>query len=81
MPGLFGANDTNPSPEDTATLSDMRAFHLMLVCDPADNDAYFKTAPCMLAEVLSPGTEALALLLADAIRERDYRRRFLQKGL
>ena len=32
---------------------------VMLVCDPADNDAYFKTAPCMLTEVLSPGTEAL----------------------
>ena len=32
---------------------------VMLVCDPADNDAYFKTAPCMLAEVLSPGSEAL----------------------
>ena len=32
---------------------------VMLVCDPSDNDAYFKTAPCMIAEVLSPGTEAL----------------------
>ena len=32
---------------------------VMRVCDPADNDAYFKTAPCILTEVLSPGTEAL----------------------
>ncbi len=32
---------------------------VMLVCDAADNDAYFKTAPCMLAEVLSPATEAI----------------------
>jgi Uma2 family endonuclease len=32
---------------------------VMLVCDASDNDAYFKTAPCMLTEVLSPGTETL----------------------
>ena len=32
---------------------------VMLVCDAADNDAYFKTAPCMVAEVFSPATEAI----------------------
>lgn len=30
---------------------------VMLVCDPRDNDDYFKTNPCMLAEVLSPSTQ------------------------
>ena len=30
---------------------------VMLVCDPQDSEAYFKTSPCMVAEVLSPGTE------------------------
>ena len=30
---------------------------VMLVCDPQDTDDYFKTNPCMVAEVLSPGTE------------------------
>lgn len=30
---------------------------VMLVCDPLDTEAYFKTSPCMVAEVLSPGTE------------------------
>jgi Uma2 family endonuclease len=30
---------------------------VMLVCDPADTEAYFKTNPCMVAEVLSPSTE------------------------
>lgn len=31
---------------------------VMLVCDPSDNDALVKTRPCLLAEVLSPATEA-----------------------
>lgn len=31
---------------------------VMLVCDPDDNEDYFKTSPCMIAEVLSPGTES-----------------------
>ena len=30
---------------------------VMLVCDPSDNEAYFKTRPCMVAEVLSRSTE------------------------
>ncbi len=30
---------------------------VMLVCDPRDNDDYFKTSPCLLAEVLSPSTQ------------------------
>ncbi|MDB5890819.1 MAG: hypothetical protein JWP47_1650 [Polaromonas sp.] len=29
---------------------------VMLVRDPHDDEAYFKTSPCMVAEVLSPGT-------------------------
>ena len=29
----------------------------MLVCDANDNEAYFKTSPCMVAEVLSNSTE------------------------
>lgn len=33
----------------------------MLVCDPADDHPQYKTAPCFLAEVLSPGTAALDL--------------------
>ena len=32
---------------------------VMLVCDPSDDDALVKTRPCLLAEVLSPGTEAI----------------------
>jgi Uma2 family endonuclease len=32
---------------------------VMLVCDEQDNDAYFKTAPCLIAEVLSPATESI----------------------
>ncbi|MDP2832929.1 MAG: Uma2 family endonuclease [Pseudomonadota bacterium] len=32
---------------------------VMLVCDPDDNDPLIKTRPCLLAEVLSPGTEAI----------------------
>lgn len=31
---------------------------VMLVCDPLDNEAYFKTSPCLIAEVLSPSTES-----------------------
>ena len=30
---------------------------VMLVCDASDNEAYFKTRPCMVAEVLSRSTE------------------------
>ena len=30
---------------------------VMLVCDASDNEAYFKTSPCMIAEVLSRSTE------------------------
>lgn len=30
---------------------------VMLVCDAGDNEAYFKTTPCMIAEVLSRSTE------------------------
>ena len=30
---------------------------VMLVCDPEDTEAYFKTSPCMVAEVLSRSTE------------------------
>lgn len=30
---------------------------VMLVCDPRDDDDFFKTSPCMLAEVLSPSTQ------------------------
>jgi Uma2 family endonuclease len=30
---------------------------VMLVCDAQDTDPYFKTRPCMVAEVLSPHTE------------------------
>ncbi len=32
---------------------------VMLVCDPDDNDPLVKTRPCLLAEVLSPTTEAI----------------------
>ena len=30
---------------------------VMLVCDASDNEAYFKTRPCVVAEVLSRSTE------------------------
>ena len=30
---------------------------VMLVCGASDNEAYFKTSPCMIAEVLSRSTE------------------------
>lgn len=32
---------------------------LMLACDPQDNDPYFLTRPCLIVEVLSPGTERI----------------------
>lgn len=32
---------------------------IMLVCDPSDDDPLVKTRPCLLAEVLSPSTEAV----------------------
>lgn len=32
---------------------------VMLVCDEADAHAYFKQQPCLIAEVLSPGTAAI----------------------
>lgn len=32
---------------------------VMVVRDPDDNDPLIKTRPCLLAEVLSPGTEAI----------------------
>lgn len=32
---------------------------VMLVCDPSDDDPHIKTRPCLLAEVLSPATEAI----------------------
>lgn len=32
---------------------------VMVVCDPDDDDSLVKTRPCLLAEVLSPNTEAI----------------------
>jgi Uma2 family endonuclease len=32
---------------------------IMLICDPSDDDPLVKTRPCLLAEVLSPSTEAI----------------------
>jgi Uma2 family endonuclease len=32
---------------------------VMVVCDPSDDDPYIKTRPCLVAEVLSPATEAI----------------------
>lgn len=32
---------------------------IMLVCDPSDDDPLVKTRPCLLAEVMSPSTEAI----------------------
>ena len=32
---------------------------LLLVCAPADRDPYFRTAPCLIVEVLSPTTERI----------------------
>jgi Uma2 family endonuclease len=31
---------------------------VMVICDPADDDEYVKRRPCLIAEVLSPTTEA-----------------------
>lgn len=31
---------------------------VMLVCNPDDNERYFKTSPCLVVEVLSPSTAA-----------------------
>ncbi len=31
---------------------------VMVVCDPEDREEYYKTRPCLLAEILSPATEA-----------------------
>lgn len=31
---------------------------VMVVCDPADNQSYFKEQPILVVEVLSPGTES-----------------------
>jgi Uma2 family endonuclease len=39
-----------------------RAYYypdVMLVCDPSDDHPIYKTAPCFVAEVLSPGTAAV----------------------
>jgi Uma2 family endonuclease len=33
----------------------------MLVCDPADEDPFYKSRPCFLAEVLSPATASIDL--------------------
>ena len=30
---------------------------LMVICDPRDDEAYFKRRPCLILEVLSPSTE------------------------
>ncbi len=38
----------------------LNAFYypdVMLVCEAGDADAYYKTSPCLIAEVLSPTTE------------------------
>jgi len=32
---------------------------LMISCDPLDRDPYSRTRPCLIAEVLSPGTERI----------------------
>ncbi len=32
---------------------------LMLACDPTDRAPYFRACPCLVAEVLSPGTERI----------------------
>jgi len=32
---------------------------VMAVCDPSDDDPLIKTRPCLVAEVLSPGSEAV----------------------
>lgn len=60
---LLGSSDKDCNP----FMSDMKlrlefgqTFYypdVMLVCDPEDTEAYFKTSPCMVAEVLSRSTE------------------------
>lgn len=43
-------------------VSALDAFYypdVLLACDPADRDPQFKTAPCLIAEVLSPSTEVI----------------------
>ncbi len=49
---------------------------LVLTCDPADDEEYFVTAPCLIVEVLSPGTERIdrrekrfAYTTIDSLRE------------
>jgi Uma2 family endonuclease len=52
-----------------AFISDMKAqveaadtFYypdVIVTCDPQDTEAYYKTRPCLIVEVLSPGTEAI----------------------
>jgi Uma2 family endonuclease len=32
---------------------------VMVTCDPTDTEPYFKTRPCVIAEVMSPATEAI----------------------
>lgn len=32
---------------------------VMVVCDPADREALYKTRPCLVVEVMSPGTDAV----------------------
>jgi Uma2 family endonuclease len=32
---------------------------LMIACDPQDSEPYYLTRPCLVAEVLSPGTERI----------------------
>lgn len=32
---------------------------VLVTCDPLDTDAYYKQFPCLIAEVLSPSTEAI----------------------
>ena len=42
-------------------IADHRSYYypdVMLVCDDSDNHPIYKTAPCFIAEVLSPSTEA-----------------------
>jgi Uma2 family endonuclease len=32
---------------------------VLLTCDPSDSESLYKSAPCLIAEVLSPGTELI----------------------
>jgi len=32
---------------------------VMVTCDPGDTEKYYKSSPCLIVEVLSPGTQAL----------------------